>query len=93
MKRYADCRREDGDCSICSLSSYGKDCRNAPINIVGYYRSQRGLTQQALADAAGINIRQEQKIEYGDSKMDNIMLKTAAALARALGVTVDDLLK
>jgi len=29
MKKY--CTQQDGDCSNCNLSSYGKDCRGMPI--------------------------------------------------------------
>lgn len=48
-----------------------------------------GLSQQQLAEASGINIRQIQKIENGEIKIDNITLKNAIALADALGI--DDL--
>ena len=30
-KKYADCRRADGDCTICPLVNYGRDCHNRPI--------------------------------------------------------------
>ena len=26
-RKYGDCVREDGDCTVCSLVSYGRDCR------------------------------------------------------------------
>jgi hypothetical protein len=29
MKSY--CTQNNGDCSTCSLSSYGRDCRNNPL--------------------------------------------------------------
>ena len=54
-------------------------------------RNAAGLTQKALADAAGVHIRQIQKIEKGEILIDNITLKTAIALAEALGAKIEDL--
>ena len=50
------------------------------------------LTQAQLAEAAGLNIRQIQKIEAGEIQIGNITLTNAARLARALGVKIEDLL-
>ena len=50
------------------------------------------LTQVQLAEAAGLNIRQIQKIEAGEIQIGNITLTNAARLARALGVKIEDLL-
>ena len=55
-------------------------------------RISAGLTQQALADASGINIRQIQSIEAGKIQMANITLRNAKALADALQVPIDSLL-
>jgi len=55
-------------------------------------RKSAGLTQKALADASGINIRQIQKIESGEVQIGNITLKNAKALADALHVSIDSLL-
>ena len=65
---------DDTDCAI-ELSSALYDLRQS-----------RGLTQKALAEQTGINIRQIQKIEKGEIKIDNITLKNAIALADALGI-------
>lgn len=56
-------------------------------------RQSKCLTQKALADAAGINIRQIQKIEAGEILLQNITLGTASRLAAALGIPVEELLK
>lgn len=56
-------------------------------------RRAAGLTQQQLADAAGINIRRVQKYEDGEAETKNMTLGTAAALAKALGAKPEDLLK
>lgn len=55
-------------------------------------RAAAGLTQAQLAEAAGINVRQIQKIECGEINVLNITLGNAAKLAAALGVKVEDLL-
>lgn len=55
-------------------------------------RVAAGLTQQKLADAAGINIRLVQKVEGGESKAENLTAKNLMALADALGVDPHDLI-
>ncbi len=52
-------------------------------------REAAGLSQQALAVRAGLSLGLVARIEQ-EAKAD-ILLGTAAALARALGVRVDDL--
>ena len=54
-------------------------------------RLAAGMTQRQLAAAAQINIRQLQKIEAGEIRLGNITLATAARLAVALGVDLEDL--
>ena len=57
-----------------------------PISV---YRSYRGMTQQELAAIAGINPVYLSQIETGKRSGST---KTLTALARALDVTVDDLI-
>lgn len=61
-------------------------------NHIKMYRKKQGLTQTDLANLAGLNIRQIQKIENGESKTENITLKTMQAIAQALNVKIDDLI-
>lgn len=61
-------------------------------NAVKEARTAAGLTQQQLADAAGVNIRLVQKVEGGDAKAENLTAKNLLALADALGVDPRDLL-
>lgn len=61
-------------------------------NHVKMYRKKQGLTQTDLANLAGLNIRQIQKIENGESKTENITLKTMQAIAQVLNVKIDDLI-
>lgn len=83
---YPDCQRSDGDCSARSMPRCGKDCRNAPANTIAYLRARQGMTQQQLADAAGLNIRQVQKFEYGERDISGASLRIAARIADALGI-------
>jgi transcriptional regulator with XRE-family HTH domain len=52
------------------------------------YRKQKGLTQEELAEKAGLNRSYFWDIENGR----NISIKTAYRIARALGVKVSELL-
>lgn len=62
------------------------------INRIKTYRKKQGLTQTDLANRAGLNIRQIQKIENGESKTENITLKTMQAIAQAFNAKIDDLI-
>ena len=55
-------------------------------------RSVAGLSQTKLSESSGINLRQLQKIESGEIKIQNITLANAKKLADALGVKMEDLL-
>lgn len=61
-------------------------------NHVKTYRKKQGLTQTDLANRAGLNIRQIQKIENGEVQTENITLKTMQVIARSLNVKIDDLI-
>lgn len=61
-------------------------------NHVKMYRKKQGLTQADLANRAGLNIRQIQKIENGEVRTENITLKTMQAIAQVFNVKIDDLI-
>lgn len=56
------------------------------------YRKERGLTQKQLAALSGVNSRQIQRIEAGESKAENLTLKNALAIAKALEIKPEDLI-
>jgi DNA-binding transcriptional regulator YiaG len=56
-------------------------------------RTARGLTQQQLANAAGLNIRMIQKFESGERSLKTARADTLMAIAGALGVKIEKLLK
>ena len=55
-------------------------------------RKSQGLTQKALAEKAGINIRQIQKYESGEYDIGNMTLKNAISISDALKCEIRDLL-
>lgn len=91
-KKYADCRRADGDCTICPLVNYGLDCHNRFISKLEWSRRAEGLTQAELAEASSVNIRQIQRVELGEAEAGNLTAKNIIALADALGVDVRSLI-
>ena len=54
-------------------------------------RLVRGMTQQELAGRAHMSISQLQRLEYGERTVEKLSLKTALALAKALGVRIEEL--
>lgn len=91
-KKYADCQREDGDCTLCSLVNYGRDCRNRPITKLEWSRRMAGMTQAQLAEKSGVYIRQIQRIELGEAEAGNLTAKNLLSIADALGVDARDLI-
>lgn len=61
-------------------------------NHIKAYRKKQGLTQTDLANRAGLNIRQIQKIENDEVQTENVTLKTMQAIAQALNAKIDDLI-
>ena len=74
-----------------TLKFYGLDRDPASANVVRRMRHRLGLSQSQLAAAAGLNVRQIQKIESGEILLGNITLANAARLAEALGITMEAL--
>ena len=93
MKRYNDCIMENSECPGCSLSNYGMDCHNNPAHPIAYFRSVSGLSQQQLSDKSGIVRQQIAKYETGERRIDTAQARTVLRLARALGVTVEDVIE
>ena len=85
-RKYGDCQRQDGNCTLCSLVSYGRDCRNRPITKLEWARLAAGMGQKELAENAGVNVRYIQNVELGKSEAGNMTARNLLALADALGV-------
>lgn len=84
---YSQATPYEGACRKLQMKFFGlTDC---PLKAA---RQKAGMTQQQLADASGVYVRQIQKVENGESEIGNMTLANAAALAEALGVDVKELL-
>lgn len=91
-RKYRDCQRQDGNCTLCSLVNYGLDCRNRPISRLEWARLAAGLGQKELAELSGINAKYIQNVELGKSEAGNMTAKNLLALADALGVDPRELI-
>lgn len=91
-RKYGDCIRADGDCTVCPLVSRRLDCRNKPITNLEWARRREHMRIDELSARSGVNTRQIQRIEQGDIKMGNVTLTNALALSAALDVDVSELL-
>lgn len=55
-------------------------------------RINAGMTQQQLADASGVNIRQIRRVELGTSEAGNMSARNLLAIADVLAVDPRDLI-
>ena len=55
-------------------------------------RMAAGLTQQQLADASGVNIRQIRRVELGTSEAGNMSSRNLLAIADVLNMDPRDLI-
>lgn len=56
-------------------------------------RLSRGMSQTRLSDLSGVGTPQINKIESGKINIENVILRNAVSLAKALGVKVEELIK
>ena len=91
-RKYRDCQRADGNCSVCSLVSYGRDCHNNPITMLEWARISAGLTTAELAERSGVNVRAIQKVESGEAQAGNMTARNILAIADALDVDIRELI-
>ncbi len=55
-------------------------------------RQEKGLTLQQLSELSGVHYMKIHQIETGKIKPENVTLKNALKLAKALGCTSEELL-
>lgn len=91
-RKYGDCQRADGDCTACSLVSYGRDCRGKAITNLEWQRRMAKMSIKELSEESGVNARLIQNVELGSSEAGNMAAKNLIALADALDVDVKLLL-
>lgn len=91
-RKYGDCQRADGDCTSCSMVSYGRDCRGKVITNLEWQRRMAKMSIKELAEKSGVNTRLIQNVELGSSDAGNMTAKNLIALADALDVEAKVLL-
>ena len=91
-RKYGDCQRKDGNCTVCPLVCDGNDCHGRPISKLEWARRAADLTQPELAEKSGVNIRLVQKVENGEALAGNLTARNLLALADALGVDAKSLI-
>jgi len=69
-----------------------KDIRKRISNRIRELRAKRGLTQQELAEAAGLDYKTIQRLE-GKTPRFHPNIDTLEKIARAIGISVSELLK
>ena len=85
-RKYGDCQRADGDCTACSMVSYGRDCRGKAITNLEWQRRMAQMSIKELAEKSGVNVRLIQNVELGTSEAGNMAARNLIALADALDV-------
>lgn len=91
-RKYLECIRDDGDCTVCSLVSHGRDCRDRNITPLEWHRLAVQMTQQELAEASGVNVRQIRRVEIGEAQAGNLTAKNLLAIAKVLNVDPESLI-
>lgn len=91
-RKYGDCQRADGDCTACSLVSYGRDCRGKAITNLEWQRRLAKMPIKELSEKSGVNVRLIQNVELGTGEAGNMAAKNLIAIADALGVDARELL-
>ena len=91
-RKYGDCQRADGDCTVCSLVSYGRDCRGKVITNLEWQRRMAQMSIKELAEKSGVNMRLIQNVELGSSDAGNMTAKNLLAIAATLDVDPKELI-
>ena len=91
-RKYGDCQRADGDCTACSLVSYGRDCRGKAITNLEWQRRLAKMSIKEFSEKSGVNVRLIQNVELGTGEAGNMAAKNLIAIADALGVDARELL-
>lgn len=78
--------------SPCHTAGMAQDIRKHISNRVRELRAKRGMTQQELAEAAGLDYKSVQRLEAKSPRF-HPKVDTLEKIAKAFGLTVSELLK
>lgn len=79
--------------SVNVMADPARQARDYLANRLGSLRRERGLSQSQMARISGVPITTIQKLENGTNAIMGAKTDTTVRLARALGITVEDLIK
>lgn len=91
-RKYGDCQRADGNCTICALVNYGRDCHNSPISNLEWARVGAGMSLKELSEKSGVSYVTIAKVEGGTARAGNLTARNLLALADAIGVDPRELI-
>lgn len=91
-RKYGDCQREDGNCTLCPLTSRSHDCHNKLITNLEWARLGAGMPLKKLAEKSGVPYITIVKVEGGTAQAGNLTARNLLALADALGADPHDLI-
>lgn len=91
-RKYRDCSRKDGDCTVCGMVVDRKDCHGKAITNLEWYRRKANLSIKDLSEQSGVSYRQIQNVELGSSDAGNMTAKNLIAIADAIGFDVKNLI-
>jgi len=75
---------------IDSIFDFGEN--ENTITMLKRARKSKGMTQQQVADAAGIHLRPYQRFEYGERDLAGASFRIAYAVCKVLGIDPEKLL-
>ena len=89
----------DGEMAMVSAEAEQAAAGKSPLhdadeylaNRLGRMRRERGLTQQQLSRLSGVGLSTRQKLENGANRLLGARTEIVLKIARALGVTVEEL--
>lgn len=85
-RKYRNCQRQDGNCTICPLVKKNIDCRGNKITNLEWARIAAGMQLKELSEKSGVSYVTLSKVEGGAAQAGNLTARNLLALADALGV-------
>jgi len=76
---------------IDSIFDFGEN--ENTITMLKCARKSKGMTQQQVADAAGIRLRPYQRFEYGERDLAGASFRIAFAICKALDIDPEEILR
>lgn len=92
-RKYRECARADGNCTVCPLRCGKADCKGRNISGIEWWRLKKNIGQLELSQETGVSIRTIQGIECGKSDTGNLSIKSAIKISRYMHIRPEQLLE